>query len=171
MPRARAAWSRWRRSRAGRWLIDLGLIAAVLLGVHAYQTRDAARGAAPTFAGVSLEGTPIALTELRGEPLVVHFWATWCGTCTAMRGNVAAIARDHRVLGVASQSGGVDRVRRFTRAHGIAWPNVVDERGALFRAYGVRAFPTSFFLDERGRVRHVEVGYTTELGMRLRLWL
>jgi hypothetical protein len=48
---------------------------------------------------------------------------------------------------------------------------VLDPDGALAQRYGVRAFPTTFFIDARGRIRHVEVGYTTWLGLEARLWL
>jgi peroxiredoxin len=164
--------ARIRRSRVARWSLELAVLLSVVLAVRAYHARDAARGAAPAFAATDLEGRAMALSDLRGKPAVVHFWAAWCGTCTAMRDNIEAIARRHQVLGVAAQSGDVASVRRFAGEHGITSPTVVDETGALVRAYGVRAFPTSFFLDAGGNVRHVEVGYTTELGLRLRLlWL
>jgi alkyl hydroperoxide reductase subunit AhpC len=50
-------------------------------------------------------------------------------------------------------------------------PIVLDPDGRLARAWGVRSLPTSFVVDREGEIRTVEVGYTTELGLRARLWL
>jgi AhpC/TSA family len=89
----------------------------------------------------------------------------------AERGNVESLARGGRVITVASASGGSDAVGAYVRQHRMAAPIVVDESGALARVYGVTAYPTTFYLDPDGRIRHVEVGYTTTLGMRARLAL
>jgi peroxiredoxin len=90
----------------------------------------------------------------------------WCLQRDALE--LGRLARDHDVVAVASQSGDATRVSRYATEHGITVPIVVDEAGALARSHGVRAFPTTFFIDREGEIRHVEVGYTTELGLRLR---
>ena len=141
-----------------------------LLGIRAWQQRGVASGQAPQLQGTLVTGAPASLAALRGRPVLVHFWATWCSVCNAERGNIAAIARDYPVLGVAEDSGGAEAVRAWMQRQGVSFPTVVDS-GALAREYGVRAFPTSFVIGKDGRIRFVETGYTTELGLRLRLAL
>ena len=116
------------------------------------------------------DGQQLALAEFRGRPFALHFWASWCGVCSAMRPNLRSIAKEQRVISVASRSGDDTAVRGFVVQHALDAPVIADTSGAIAKSYGVRAFPTTFFVDARGVIRHVEVGYTTELGLRLRLW-
>jgi peroxiredoxin len=150
---------------------DLVIAVLLVLAVRAFHLRDAASGHAPSFAVAAVTGAPVQVPAPDGQPTLLYFWATWCGTCSAMRGNVTALSDGQRVVSVASRSGGQAEVAAFARAHGIAYPVVADEGDRLMRAYGVRAFPTSFVVDGDGEISHVEVGYTTELGLRARLWL
>jgi thiol-disulfide isomerase/thioredoxin len=103
--------------------------------------------------------------------VLVRFWATWCGVCKAEQHNFDAVARGLPVLSVASQSGSADDVAAYVRRQGIAHPVMLDPDGSLARRFGVRSFPTTFVVDAKGEIRYVEVGYTTELGLRARMWL
>jgi len=162
---------RLREWRYWPWLRDGGFALLFLLAVRAYQQRDAASGVAPPITGADLRGQPLELADYRGQPVLVYFWATWCGVCKATQSNVDALAREQPVLSVASQSGSAAEVATYVQAHGIVPKVVVDSRGDFAKRFGVRAFPTTFVLDGAGEIRHVEVGYTTELGLRLRMWL
>lgn len=160
--------------RQRKWVrtaVETALVLAAFLGIRAWQHRDAPSGPAPAMTGTLVDGgAPASLAALRGRPVMVHFWATWCSVCNAERGSVDSVAKDYAVLGVAADSGDAEQVRAWMRQSGVAFPTVLDD-GALARAFGVKAFPTSFFVDKEGTIRFVETGYTTELGMRARLAL
>jgi thiol-disulfide isomerase/thioredoxin len=161
----------WRDNRWFRWASQVLLVLGVYLGVRAWQTRGTAGGLAPTLEGTTLDGEAVSLAALRGQPVMVHFWATWCGVCRVEEGNIEAVAADHRVLTVATRSGAPGEVDAYRRERGLSAPVILDPDGRLAAEWGVRSLPTSFVLDSDGRIRHVEVGYTTELGLRARLWL
>jgi peroxiredoxin len=160
--------SRSRKLR--RYALEALVVVAFVLGIRAYQTRDLASGQAPALAAPTLDGQRLGLAGVQGQPVALHFWASWCGVCSAMRHNVRSLAQGHRVISVASRSGDEAAVRSFVAQHPLDAPVIADPSGAIAQAYGVRAYPTTFFLDANGAIRHVEVGYTTELGLRLRLW-
>lgn len=162
----RVAW----RTRLRPWLRDLAIALVVLGAIRAYQQRSLIDGRAPELSAVDVAGAPVALADYRGAPMVLHFWATWCGVCKAEQSNIDALARKDPVLTVASQSGTTDEVTAYAKAHGVVPRVVVDERGVLAKRFGVSAFPTTFVLDGHGNIRSAEVGYTTELGLRARLW-
>jgi peroxiredoxin len=159
------AWRYW------PWLRDAALALLLLLAVRAYQQRDIARGPAPALAGMDVSGAPLSLERYRGKPVLLHFWATWCAVCKAEQSNIDALARELPVMTVASESGEPSKVAAYAREHSITPPILVDRSGALARRFGVHAFPTTFVIDAAGRIRHAEVGYSTELGLRLRMWL
>lgn len=161
-----------RRRRWFRWASDILLVLLVYLAIRAYQQRDVIAGPAPPLVGVSASGAPIDLAEYRGAPVMLHFWATWCGVCKLEQPSVVSLSADMPVLTVASRSGSPADVLGYLRERPMGQaPVVLDPQGQLARRFGVRAYPTTFVLDGDGEIRHVEVGYTSELGLRLRMWL
>jgi len=160
-----------RASRFWPWIRDGALALVLLAGVRAYQQRNVPSGHAPALVGTALDGSQVSLAAFRGNPVVVHFWATWCGVCKAEQSNIDALARDVAVVTVATQSGSAEQIAAYVSAHGVTPTVIADTSGALAKRFGVGAFPTTFVLDGDGDIRHVEVGYTTELGLRVRTWL
>jgi peroxiredoxin len=161
----------WRGWRHIRWVRDATLALLVWFGIRAYQRRDIPTGTAPSFAGIDLNGAPTLLADYRGKPVLLHFWTTWCGVCAAEQHNIDAVMRDLPVLSIASHSQGSREVAAFVGEHGLAQRVIADPEGELADLYGVHAYPTTFVVDARGKIRHVEVGYTTEIGLRVRMWL
>ena len=103
--------------------------------------------------------------------MLVHFWATWCPICRAEQGSIDALARDTPVITVAMQSGDRNAVVQHLRKEELNFPVLNDPDGVIAAQWGVRAVPASFIVDGAGQIRYVEVGYTTGIGLRLRLWL
>lgn len=165
-----------------RWLSDwrshawtLLLIVAVGWGVNAWQTRHIPSGPAPAFSA-PLAGAPteVSLDAWRaqhpGRAVALHVWAEWCPICRMEENSVTAVQQDWPVLTIAMRSGDATRVARELNARGLPWLTVVDPDGSLAARYGLKAVPAFIVLDAEGRIRHAAVGYTTEAGMRLRLW-
>ena len=105
-----------------------------------------------------------------GRPVLVYFWASWCAICRMQHGAIADIAREHPVVSVAMRSGDAAAVRRHLTEQAAAFDVINDPHGLHAARWGVGAVPASFIVDARGRVRFVEVGYTTGWGLRWRLW-
>lgn len=160
-----------KRGKWGRRAVELALIVALLLGLRAWQQRDLATGAAPELEGYLLDGTPVSLAEMRGAPVLVHFWAVWCPVCALEEDAVSAIARDHQVITVAMQSGDSGEVAAYLKENGLDFPVLNDPDGLYANRWGVSAVPASFVLDGEGRIRFTEVGYSTGIGLRVRLWM
>ena len=157
-----------------RWLWRIVKVLALLvliLGVRAWQQSGTASGQAPALTGVMLGGKPVALKAFAGQPVLVHFWATWCPICRAEQDSIDALARDVPVITVAMQSGGHETVARYLQQEALHFPVLNDPDGMIASQWGVRAVPASFIVDGAGQIRFVEVGYTTGIGLRLRLWL
>lgn len=159
------------RKRLPRWLLELTLLLVFVIALEAFLTRDAVRGKAPPFQGVTLSGDTFSLASLQGQPAVVHFWATWCPVCNIEQGMVDSLAGSYPVIAVAMQSGDAAEVQAYLKEQGVDYPVVNDPAGELARRYGVTGVPASFVLDSHGEVRFVTRGYTSGPGMRLRLWL
>lgn len=161
------------RPRWQRWGLEALGILAIVLAVQAWQARGLPEGPAPALAGTTPEGKPLSLEGMvaGGKPVLVAFWATWCGVCKAEAGNLDAIARDRPFLAVAMQSGNEGEVARHLKDAGLRYPTVNDPEGEISRSWKVRSVPTHFVVDGRGVIRYRVVGYATEWGLRARLWL
>ncbi|MCB1773192.1 MAG: protein disulfide oxidoreductase [Gammaproteobacteria bacterium] len=152
------------------WARDLALLAVAVVAVQWWQARDLAYGAAPPLVGHMLDGKPFQLEPEQG-PYLVHFWAEWCPVCRLEQGSIAAIAADHPVITVATNSGTPTEVAAHLAREGVRFPVLMDETGAIARQWGVSGVPAAFIVGTDGVISHAGVGYSTEYGLRLRLWL
>jgi len=153
-----------------RGLFSVVLFTGVVFAAHLYQTRNALSGEAPGFSARLLDGSPVSLHEFRGQPLLLQFWATWCPVCSMEQGSIDAVARDYAVLSVALDELPAEEIDKWMSEKGVSYAVVRDPSGQISGLFGVQGVPTSMILDASGTIRFVEVGYTTELGLRLRLW-
>lgn len=164
--------SKFRTSRWRGLAVNVLLFVAVIGGIRAWQHRDMVSGTAPALQGTTLAGQPYRLPTHPAHPVLVHFWATWCPICRAEQGSIAAISRDDSdVITVAMQSGKPEEVARYMGEQKIDFPVVNDADGSISNAWGVHGVPASFIIAPDGRISFIEVGYTTSIGLRLRLWL
>lgn len=157
------------------WLrrgLEVLFFIVLIMGVRAWQQRDIVKGMAPPLSGLLLDGKPFVLAARPAQPVLVHFWATWCPICKAEQGSIESLAHDNpNIITVAMQSGNSVAVQQYMREHEASFPVVNDADNKISERWGVQAVPASFIIDADGKIRYVEVGYTTGLGLRLRLWL
>lgn len=118
---------------------------------------------APDFTLPNTDGDDIALSELRGRPVVLNFWATWCPPC---RAEMPALEQTWQrygkegvlILGI-NQGESQAVVERFARGTvDTTFPLLLDRRTEVGRTYAVRALPTTVFVDAEGRIQDIKVG-------------
>jgi peroxiredoxin len=159
-----------RRPRWLRWLRDIAVLLLVFGAIQWWQARNLVVGNAPPLAGHLVDGAAFQLDAAQG-PYLVHFWATWCPICRIEQDSISSIAGDRPVITVATTSGDTDEVAAYLADHRLAMPVLMDEDGEIARAWGVNGVPATFVIDTAGAVRHAGMGFSTEAGLRLRLWL
>ncbi len=159
-----------RGRRYVQWLLQGIVLIAIFVFLQGYQARGVVRGPAPDFQAVLLDGTMVSVGDYRGQPLLVQFWATWCPVCRFGQESIDTLARDHAVLTVAMDDLSAEEMRAWLDEQGVSYPVVLDADGHIAGLYGVRGVPSSIIIDSAGEIRFVAVGYTTEIGLRLRLW-
>ena len=119
---------------------------------------------APDFTLETLDGESVTLSDLRGQAVLVNFWATWCPPCRAEMPAFQKAYQDYEDQGFAiiavnatSQDNSAD-VAAFIEEFGLSFPVVLDNEGAVNQLYQVRSLPTSFFIDKEGVISEVVIG-------------
>ena len=160
-------------------LPTLALCAAALLAANAWHTRHLPAGQAPALAGPlpHRAGQPelnLTLAQWRaahpGRPVALHFWADWCGICRLEQGSISALMQEQPILTIATRSGPPPALAQTLAKRQLDWPAIVDENGAIARAWGITSLPTFIVIDPQGRISSASSGYTPALMMKLRLW-
>jgi cytochrome c biogenesis protein CcmG/thiol:disulfide interchange protein DsbE len=115
-----------------------------------------------------LDGHPIRLAELRGRPVWLNFFASWCPPCQQETPTLERIYETHRaqglaIVGISVQETSVDDVRAYAATYGLAYTIGFDATSAIYHAYHVYGLPTQVFVDRNGVVRAVVNGPLSEL--------
>lgn len=147
----------------------LGAIFIVLLATTSTNSSVIGAGlvgeVAPVTEGVTMDGDAFSLRDLRGQWVVVNFFATWCAGCRQEHPELVEFAARHSERGDASVVSIVwddsdDDVRSFFADQGGEWPVIVGDEGFLGTSYGVVAVPESYLVAPSGRVVQKFVGAT-----------
>jgi thiol-disulfide isomerase/thioredoxin len=148
------------------WAVAIAVvIVLIVLGLSSSSGRNGRP--APALPSEGLSGRKVTLAALRGHPVIVSFWASWCGPCEQEAPGLERFSRslDGRaaLVGVNWEDLSVGNARSFIRRHGWTFPNLRDPDGTVGREYGITTFlPTTFVLDGAGRLQLTLHGPQTE---------
>ncbi|BAS67466.1 redoxin domain-containing protein [Bathymodiolus septemdierum thioautotrophic gill symbiont] len=152
-------------------LMQFMMVILAIFVIRMYQQQDLTVGMVPSFTSQTLNGDIVNSNPLPEQATLIHFWATWCGICQLENDNIQALSKDYKVLNIAMQSGTDAELKVYAEKHNMQINNIInDNSGSLARLFGVRATPSSFFINTKGRIQFVEVGYVTTFGYKIRLW-
>lgn len=166
-----------------RWLVVGAVLPLVLLAGWAavlFAQRAAPSGArvgapAPQFALSDLDGNPVRLSDLRGRPVIVNFWASWCGPCVEEFPLLEAAAAAHEqdglvIVGIVFRDNS-EAARAFMSRMGVTWAAAMDPGEVIADTFGIHGPPETFFIDAEGVVRGRQIGQLTAADLERQLAL
>jgi len=154
-------------------------IAVVLLGGYAIgNTLFASDGVprkgdkAPEFSLLGLDGKVHKLSEYRGKPVIVNFWGSFCPECVTEMPAIESQFEKWKgkvdVLGVNLSEDPIT-VRSFVSNFDVKFPIILDKNKATEKKYGLQAYPTTFFINEEGKIADIFVGGMKEPDVEQRI--
>jgi peroxiredoxin len=119
--------------------------------------------AAPDFTLKSIEGPNLRLAELRGQVVMVNFWATWCGPCRIELPHLNRLHQSYNKAGFTMLAVNIDNNPQLAidlaRRLGLNAPVLLDTQKSVVSAYGLNDMPATVLIDRDGRIRHIYRGY------------
>lgn len=161
---------------AGLFLISAGILLIAVFGFDLFGDWRAASGtahtvapevgsSAPNFTLRDLNGDQVTLTSLRGKKVIINFWATWCGPCRYEMPFLQTLYEEHAgelVILAVNFDEPEEAVLAFTEELGMTFDVLLDPGAVVQDVYEIRAYPSTYFLDEEGVIRAVRIGVLTE---------
>ncbi|HEY5260502.1 MAG TPA: TlpA disulfide reductase family protein [Solirubrobacteraceae bacterium] len=157
------------RARLGTLLICVvaaaALVAFVVVGLAGSSGGSDGRPA-PPLPREQLSGEVVTLGALRGRPVLVTFWASWCGPCGEEAPALERFSRDldgrATLVGINWSDPSLSNARAFIKRHRWTFPNLRDSQGTVGAEYGLSGLPTTFVIDSAGTVRATLRGPQTQ---------
>lgn len=119
-------------------------------------------GVAPDFSLRGLDQQTLRLSQFHGKAVLLNFWATWCGPCSAEMPNIEAVfhslsSNDVEILAVNQGEFG-DQVKGYADLYHLHFPILLDSHTQIGNMYHVQALPTTVFVDRTGIIREIHIG-------------
>lgn len=139
-------------------------LTAATVALLAFSPLAAFARPAPSFTVKTLEGKALRSSDLKAKPMIVDFWATWCGPCRASMPHLSAMQKRYEkqgltVIGLSVDESGPAGVKKFASQLGVNFTLAMANDDVL-DAYGpIRSIPTTFFINRKGDIVRRVVGY------------
>ena len=130
---------------------------------------------APAFSAHDPDGKTIALQDYQGRPVIINFWATWCGPCRQEMVVLQAVYEAHKAAGLAilavsqDQQDRAETVRAYWATLGLTFLPLLDPDGSVAVPYSVFLLPSTVFVHPSGAVAAVHLGPMTQAQMERHL--
>ncbi len=142
-----------------KWISTL-LAAAMLMSTA---IAGGSSGPAPDFSLTGRDGNVVQLSNLKGNVVLINFWATWCAPCRQEMPLLDAIYKKYNRLGFEMLGINVEDdakgAERYLKETPVTFPILFDPSGKVSKQYNVKAMPSTVLVDRQGNVRHVHFGY------------
>jgi len=124
---------------------------------------EAKKTAAPDFTLKSRDGKNVRLSDLRGQVVLLNFWASWCGPCRQEMPILDEIHNKYKSLGFSVLGVNLDakskKAINYLKDTPVTFPVLYDPKGDVSGQYGVQAMPSTVIIDKDGNVRYLHEGY------------
>lgn len=160
-----------KRNPAALFFVAVVVAAMLYIGFHAARrtagggpdSLDPAGKEAPDFTLESLDGRNVSLSSLRGQAVLLNFWATWCGPCKIEMPWFVELQREYgpqglQIVGVAMDDAGRDEIAKFAKDMGVNYTILIGKEAVGQLYGGVDVLPTTYFIDRDGKIVAREFG-------------
>jgi len=153
-----------------RWIV-----AAALLLVACSQNAPMARmgGQAPDFTLQTADGGTVRLADLKGKPVFINFWATWCEPCREEMPAMQAVYDQYKDRGLVILAIDMEedqrRVQRWIEQGGYTFTFLLDSEGEQVKRYNINSSPTSYFVSPDGVIRDLKLGALSRTEMQAKV--
>ena len=128
----------------------------------------------PALKAVDLQGRTWNLADLKGQAVLINFWATWCAPCKEEMPTLQTLhelGESNLVLLAVNVREPVPRVQRYVQSTGLTLPVLPDPQGEVAKAWGIRVYPSTLLIDTHGRPRQIVTGAVDWSGAEALRWL
>ena len=145
-------------------LIIILVLGLLMMGCSSGSEPKVARvgGVAPDFKLQGLDGQSVSLGDFEGKPVLVNFWASWCGPCAYEMPYLQEVHEEWSDKGVVLLAINVGEssstVEKFMQEHNLSFSALLDTKKVVTQRYNVVAFPTTFFIDKDGVIQEKIIG-------------
>lgn len=146
-----------------RTVYRLGTGLALFLSLMASAASIAPGAPAPAFQLHSAASTDLSLSDLKGQVVLINFWASWCGPCRQEMPILEQLYKKYKsagftLLGVNVEPKSAD-AEGFLKSTPVSFPILFDPDSKVSRLYDVSGMPSTVILDRNGKVRYIHHGY------------